>query len=302
MVITTIGSVPLYMSPICEVVETNFGSMKAGKYFIGNGKAIAFRVIMVALISLVAFIFPYFSDVLSFNILRMLIGSSFTSTWKFYIHSRSNDSPLFDPFDLFLEDSVDPFQDSRWDSDCSVIYNDGCMHYCFSSEITWFNGLVHFFVYLNHFMSPRKQEQYRRGTMRNYPRLQFSIPRDCTLLTLIIEFMCRSLYGFCDSDKCNNQAHNGILMNPGWIKHNITTYLIKMIELQYYTRIPYLKGVQVYVRRDPSILYKVDLKAVADVIIKYGVFYFVFLNSRSFLSTTTYYPCFRTCLTYLLDV
>ena len=100
--------------------------------------------------------------------------------------------------------------------------------------------------------------------MRNYPRLQFSIPRDCTL----------SLYGFCDSDKCNNQAHNGILMNPGWIKHNITTYLIKMIELQYYTRIPYLKGVQVYVRRDPSILYKVDLKAVADVIIKYGVFSF----------------------------
>ena len=302
MVITTIGSVPLYMSPICEVVETNFGSMKAGKYFIGNGKAIAFRVIMVALISLVAFVFPYFSDVLSFNILRMLIGSSFTSTWKFYIHSRSNDSPLFDPFDLFLEDSVDPFQDSRWDSDCSVIYNDGCMHYCFSSEITWFNGLVHFFVYLNHFMSPRNQEQHRRGTLRNYPRLQFSIPRDCTLLTLIIEFMCRSLYGFCDSDKCNNQAHNGILMNPGWIKHNITTYLIKMIELQYYTRIPYLKGVQVYVRRDPSILYKVDLKAVADVIIKYGVFYCVFLNSRSFLSTTIYYPCFRTCLTYLLDV
>ena len=151
MVITTIGSVPLYMSPICEVVETSFGSMKAGKYFIGNGKAIAFRVIMVALISLVAFIFPYFSDVLSFNILRMLIGSSFTSTWKFYIHSRSNDSSLFDPFDLFLEDSVDPFQDSRWDSNCSVIYNDGCMYYCFSSEITWFNGLVHFFCLFESF-------------------------------------------------------------------------------------------------------------------------------------------------------
>ena len=77
MVITTIGSVPLYMSPICEVVETNFGSMKAGKYFIGNGKAIAFRVIMVALISLVAFVFPYFSDVLSFigNFTSILVAT-----------------------------------------------------------------------------------------------------------------------------------------------------------------------------------------------------------------------------------
>ena len=80
MVITTIGSVPLYMGPICEVVETGFGSMKAGRYFIGNGKAIAFRVIMVALISLVAFIFPYFSDVLSFNILRMV------NRFFFYYH------------------------------------------------------------------------------------------------------------------------------------------------------------------------------------------------------------------------
>lgn len=69
MVITTIGSVPLYMGPICEVVETKFGPLNAGKLFIRNKKAIIFRVVMVALISFVAFIFPYFSDVLSFNIL-----------------------------------------------------------------------------------------------------------------------------------------------------------------------------------------------------------------------------------------
>lgn len=69
MVITTIGSVPLYMGPICEVVESSFGPMNPGKLFIRNKKAILFRVVMVALISFVAFIFPYFSDVLSFNIL-----------------------------------------------------------------------------------------------------------------------------------------------------------------------------------------------------------------------------------------
>mgnify|MGYP003262440060 CR=1 FL=1 len=122
-------------------------------------------------------------------------------------------------------------------------------------------------------MNPRNQhqKQYRRGTVRNYPRLKFSIPRDCTLLVLIIGFMCRSLYGFCDSEQCDEQAHNGILMDPRWIKQNITTYLIKMIELQYCTHTPYLKGVQVYVRRDPSILSKVDLKSVVDVIIKYKV-------------------------------
>ena len=43
--------------------------MNAGKLFIRNKKMIVFRVVMVALISFVAFIFPYFSDVLSFNIL-----------------------------------------------------------------------------------------------------------------------------------------------------------------------------------------------------------------------------------------
>lgn len=69
MVITTIGSIPLYMGPICEMAEASFGKFTAGKYFITNKKCLAFRTIMVFAISLLAFIFPYFNKVLSFNIL-----------------------------------------------------------------------------------------------------------------------------------------------------------------------------------------------------------------------------------------
>ena len=79
MVITTIGSVPLYISPLSEQVEANFGEdcridsflgeFTSNKYFVTNKKCVIFRVVMVCAISLVGYIFPFFNDVLSFNIL-----------------------------------------------------------------------------------------------------------------------------------------------------------------------------------------------------------------------------------------
>ena len=69
MVITCIGGYPLYMGPIHEVVEGNWGAMTANKYFITNKNYILFRTVEILLISVVAAIFPFFSDLLGFNIL-----------------------------------------------------------------------------------------------------------------------------------------------------------------------------------------------------------------------------------------
>ena len=69
MVVTCIGSFPLYLSPMDEVIEGQFGPLTAGRFFITNKKAVAFRVGMVLLISVMAFLFNDFKAVLNFNIL-----------------------------------------------------------------------------------------------------------------------------------------------------------------------------------------------------------------------------------------
>ena len=73
MVITTIGSVPLFIGPICEIAEAHFGEITAGRYFITNKKCVTFRIVLVFGISLLAFIFPFFNKVLGFDILLMVV-------------------------------------------------------------------------------------------------------------------------------------------------------------------------------------------------------------------------------------
>lgn len=71
MVITCIGGYPLYMGPIHEVVEGNWGPMTANKFFITNKRYIIFRIVEILVVSVVAAIFPFFSDLLGFNILAL---------------------------------------------------------------------------------------------------------------------------------------------------------------------------------------------------------------------------------------
>ena len=74
MVITCIGGYPLYMGPIHEVVEGNWGPMTANKFFITNKRYIIFRIVEILVVSVVAAIFPFFSDLLGFNILALSSG------------------------------------------------------------------------------------------------------------------------------------------------------------------------------------------------------------------------------------
>lgn len=69
MVFTCIGGYPLYMGPIHEVVEKDYGTLKTNKYFILNKDCWIFRSAEIAIISIIAFLVPSFSDILSFNIL-----------------------------------------------------------------------------------------------------------------------------------------------------------------------------------------------------------------------------------------
>ena len=69
MVVTCIGSFPLYLSPIEEVMEAKFGPVRVGRLFILNHQSVIFRVVLVCLISIMAFLFNDFKAVLNFNIL-----------------------------------------------------------------------------------------------------------------------------------------------------------------------------------------------------------------------------------------
>ncbi len=76
MVITCIGGYPLYMGPIHEVVETNLGVPTTNKYFITSRNFVVFRVVEILVISVISALLPFFSDVLSFNILCCFAAGS----------------------------------------------------------------------------------------------------------------------------------------------------------------------------------------------------------------------------------
>lgn len=76
MVVTCIGSFPLYLSPTHEVIEGSWGEPKTNRYFITSPRFVLFRVIETILVSVVAKLLPSFSAILGFNILwREVRGS-----------------------------------------------------------------------------------------------------------------------------------------------------------------------------------------------------------------------------------
>ena len=70
MVVTCMGSFPLYLGPIHELFDGRCGAVKTGKYFISTPVYVWLRVIEVVAISVLAFLFDNFRAVLNF------IGSS----------------------------------------------------------------------------------------------------------------------------------------------------------------------------------------------------------------------------------
>lgn len=70
MVVTCMGSFPLYLGPIHELFDGRCGAVRAGRYFISTPAYVWMRVIEVAAISVLAFLFDNFRAVLNFNILK----------------------------------------------------------------------------------------------------------------------------------------------------------------------------------------------------------------------------------------
>ena len=69
MVVTCMGSFPLYLGPIHELFDGRCGAVKTGKYFITTPVYVWLRVVEVGAISVLAFLFDNFRAVLNFNIL-----------------------------------------------------------------------------------------------------------------------------------------------------------------------------------------------------------------------------------------
>lgn len=71
MVVTCIGSFPLYLGPVNELFDGKCGKVKTNKYFITNPQYIGYRVVEVVGLSVLAFMFNDFKAVLNFNILLL---------------------------------------------------------------------------------------------------------------------------------------------------------------------------------------------------------------------------------------
>ena len=76
MVVTCIGSFPLYLAPAHVVVEGSWGEPKMNRYFITSPRFVFFRIVETALVSVVAKLLPSFSAILGFNILGRAEGGS----------------------------------------------------------------------------------------------------------------------------------------------------------------------------------------------------------------------------------
>ncbi|KAK8829768.1 hypothetical protein WA577_001162 [Blastocystis sp. JDR] len=70
MVITCMGSFPLYLGPVHELFDGRCGKVKTNRFFITNPQYVSYRVVEVCGLSVLAFIFNDFKAVLNF------IGSS----------------------------------------------------------------------------------------------------------------------------------------------------------------------------------------------------------------------------------
>lgn len=86
MVVTCMGSFPLYLGPIHELFDGRCGAVKAGKYFISTPVYVWLRVVEVCAISVLAFLFDNFRAVLNFNILEAC-GGGLNRTRKLHGHS-----------------------------------------------------------------------------------------------------------------------------------------------------------------------------------------------------------------------
>ena len=74
MTVSCMGSYPLFMRTVHEIVEGDWGAMTSNRFFITNKRYVIFRVIELLLISVVAALIPFFSDLLGFNILALSSG------------------------------------------------------------------------------------------------------------------------------------------------------------------------------------------------------------------------------------
>lgn len=75
MVITCMGSFPLYLGPVHELFDGRCGKVKTNRFFITNPQYVSYRVVEVCGLSVLAFIFNDFKAVLNFNILlRVAMG------------------------------------------------------------------------------------------------------------------------------------------------------------------------------------------------------------------------------------
>lgn len=73
MSVTCISSFPLYLNPVHEVIEGDWGMNAERGAFITKKKIVIFRTIEIACVSMVAALIPSFSDVLGFNILYIIM-------------------------------------------------------------------------------------------------------------------------------------------------------------------------------------------------------------------------------------
>ena len=65
MAITVIGSFPLWMEPVNEMIEGHCGPCTKGKVFISNPVYIVLRIVEIGATSIIAWYVPQFNDILS---------------------------------------------------------------------------------------------------------------------------------------------------------------------------------------------------------------------------------------------
>lgn len=123
-----------------------------------------------------------------------------------------------------------------------------------------------------------------RGGRRRAPDGQHRRPL-CTLSVPWDFVICREKEGICYSKYCSSETHGRIIMNPEWIKNNVTTYILMMINLCEKYHKDYMVGVQNYIGNDTELISRIKTHEVISRVIDCRVRYSLGLVTRTMMWT-----------------
>lgn len=123
MFLSCLFTYPIYSPPLNEILEETVKNKKSVGIFVADSTRLTYRILQTIGISIVAYICPFFGDIISLDIL-FCCRSVLNGTRWIRVHRHFNGDPSAASFHLFQELSLDQGQMRSHSCNCLQL----CVH------------------------------------------------------------------------------------------------------------------------------------------------------------------------------